>query len=758
MEDAAKPKLNGDKLAKEGTAWMGRIRAAEQREKTWRRDAEAAEKAYSCDSDSKSSGKMYDFNILHSNVETIVPAIYNSTPIPDIRRRFVEAIGEQPAPPQQQEGMQADPRAMMEFRAAAQAYQQKAQADKDAKDLGDMLERVIAHQIDDSRLDTEIEKEAQDAFLSGRGIIRLKFDAKIEGEQATGERIEFETVSWRDYRCGPATRWQDRPWEAFRHSVPREVLELKHVDKEMYAAQGPEVKTNDVDDDDIVFWEIWCEYDRSVKFVREHDGRMLKKVDDPLGLPGFYSTPAAVQPITLTGKITPVCPFVVYKRLADELDLATKRINAIMKGLKVRGLVAGNVGDIANLAQAGDNELVTASDLEALAQTGGIEKAIMWWPIDKAIAVLKELYVQREATKSAIYEITGISDIIRGASHANETATAQQIKTQWGSLRIQKMQRMIERQVRDLFCMMADIIVTKFSPETLQRMTGIQITPGMMEMMQRPISTSYRVDVESDSTVRADLTRQKAEMTEFLAGTAQFFSSMAPVVQAKPEMAEPMSEIYSAFARVFKLGKQAEDAMERMTQMAKQSASQPQPNPEQQKLEAEMQAKQAELQIKQQEAAINIQIKERELQLKQAEGQMKMQLEQEKLALERAKMGLEQMRLQMEGQNMAAQGEREERKLAMEGQKTEREFRDKDQDRKMKQNEMNVQAGIAPDFEDARADGIMGGIEELKQLIVAQGEQTSSAIQQLAQVVAAPNELVRDPKTGKATGSRKVMN
>jgi hypothetical protein len=30
-------------------------------------------------------------------------------------------------------------------------------------------------------------------------------------------------------------------------------------------------------------------------------------------------------------------------------------------------------------------------------------------------------------------------------------------------------------------------------------------------------------------------------------------------------------------------------------------------------------------------------------------------------------------------------------------------------------------------------------------------------MQQLAQIIAAPNEIVRDPKTGKAAGSRKVL-
>ncbi|TIQ82812.1 MAG: hypothetical protein E5X38_30865, partial [Mesorhizobium sp.] len=56
------------------------------------------------------------------------------------------------------------------------------------------------------------------------------------------------------------------------------------------------------------------------------------------------------------------------------------------------------------------------------------------------------------------------------------------IKTQWGSLRIQKMQRMMERCARDIFVMMAEIIPAKFSHETLQQMTGVQILPTQQDL------------------------------------------------------------------------------------------------------------------------------------------------------------------------------------------------------------------------------------------------------------------------------------
>jgi len=649
------PEAQAPDFRLQGEKWMERIRAAEKREDTWRKDAEAAEKAFSGD-EKAVHGKCYDFNILHSNVETIVPAIYNSTPVPDVRRRFVEATGPGPQEPQVEEGQQPDPRLVMQFQQEMQVWQQKQQADADAKLYGDMIERAITAQIDDNKLDTEIEAEAQDAFLSGRGIVRLRLEADVsqepvtdemgqpaigeDGEPAvqdvvTNERITFEAVSWCDFRMGPAKRWVDVPWIGFKHMMPRETLE-KFSDQELMAMQlsPSDNRTGVEEEDDIALWEIWCKDDKTVKFVREHDGKVIKIEDDPLGLAGFYPMPPLVQPITLTGKMTPVCPFTIYKKLADELDLCTKRIAKIMSGLKVRGIAIGDGSEIAKLASAGDNEIVMADNLEQLSQTGGIEKAIMWWPVEQAIKVLQQLYVQRDQIKASIYEITGISDIIRGASQASETATAQQIKTQWGSLRIQKMQRLIERQVRDVFCLMSEIITKHFSEKTLTQMTGIEITDGVRALMQESIFAGYRVDVESDSTVRADLTRVKQDMAEFMTGTANFFGTMGPVVAEAPEMAEPMAEVYSSFARVFKLGKQAEDALERMAVMAKAAASKPKEDPaaqiEQQRLmldyehvKAQMGLEVQKLELEAQRAQTDAQRAEVELAIKQADLQLR---------------------------------------------------------------------------------------------------------------------------------------
>ena len=496
--------------------------------------------------------------------------------------------------------------------------------------------------IDDNHLDTEVEVTAQDAFMAGRGITRVKFDADEEvlvttspetgeqievGRRMVNERVLYENVSWRDYREGPATRWDSVPWVAFRHKISKEERDRLQSD-EIAAVYAKDKAPADAQEEekDCDLWEIWCKQSQKVYFVLQDSGKVLDVKPDPLGLTGFFPNPQPIQPVTGSGKRTPTCPYTIYKTLAEELDTATKRIGKIMKGLRVRGVIAGDAEVMDVLAEADDNELVPVANIENLVAAGGLEKAVMWWPVDKAIAVLAQLYGQREQVKQAIYEITGISDIVRGASNSGETATAQQIKTEWGSLRIRKMQRGIERHARDLFVLTAEIMGQHFSPETMSKLAGMEIGPEAAMALSAPLD-HYRIDIETDSTVRADLTKSRTEMSEFLQGTAQFFSAMAPVVGAAPEAAGPLAKMYAAFARQFNLGKDAEDALDQFMQMAEQAAQKSSgPSPEQMK--AEQEAKMADREMG---------LKERQLQFDQLAKRADLALERDNLGLEESK-------------------------------------------------------------------------------------------------------------------------
>lgn len=659
----------GEHLRKEAKRWLDRIDAATKREKLWADDADVAVAVYAARTRSGSTDNVGApmFNILFSNVETIVPATINSPPAPDIRRRFDTE-------------------------------------DKVATDFAEILERTMRIQVDDGRLQTEMEAEAQDAFLAGRGLIRLRFKSEFEVDEASvetleddvqadrpvgdddepaagaverikNERIEPEVVSWRDFRRGPAKRWSDVPWIAFSHAIALDEYK-SFCDVALVKSQDQEGDKRAVDpaSEEVKVWEVWDKASRTVIFLDEEKTKIIKRVDDPLGLTKFFPIHDPIQPIEITGDLTPVNPYKIYCKLADELDITTKRIAAITKQLRVKGWYAGSATDLGALLEAGDNEFIPLQDEALWAQKGGVNGAIGFWPVEKLVVALRELYAIRDQTKEAIYEITGISDIVRGASKSSETATAQQIKSQWGSLRIQKMQRQMERAGRELFLMMAEIIPAKFSFETLQQITGIQIVPNEQDMMpiqpppppmaqpnmapeqleaaqqqyqqvvqqaeqaeqarqqklahleqlqalmrERP-STYFRIDVETDSTIRADLTQQKTEASEFMGAASSYFAAVGPLVQQGMLSMELAVELFSGFTRLYNLGKTVDDALDTLIKQAREKAGQPQqqqPSPEQIKAEASAKAHEQDMQFKAQRAQADAAAHQADMQFKQ---------------------------------------------------------------------------------------------------------------------------------------------
>ncbi len=301
----------GRDFRERGRRDIARIEAAGKLEERWFKDAESATLIYvgglnsdPSDNTVTTPNSSYDFTILFSNVETIVPAVINSPPLPDIRRRFGDS-------------------------------------DPVAKDVAQIIERAIRVQVDDSRLQIELEAVAQDAFLAGRGIPRIKFNAefgydndqleelaerasdsepedqeepeeKARPESYKNERVCFEAVSWRDYRHGPAKRWEDRPWEAFRHAMPMEDRDVFR-DQALFDAQSvPEDKIVAGDsDNDVIIWEVWDKRKREVRFVENDTGKILKIIPDPLKLTKFFPIANPVQPIEINGRLTPVNPFSV---------------------------------------------------------------------------------------------------------------------------------------------------------------------------------------------------------------------------------------------------------------------------------------------------------------------------------------------------------------------------------------------------------------------------------------------------------------
>lgn len=721
--------------------WLNAIDAASDEEKAWRKEADEVIGIYRGDEDCEK-----EFNIVYSNVETLLPAIYNSVPVPDVRRRF---------------------------------------GDKDdlAKLISQILERAISYSIDSYDFDATMRSVLFDAAVPGRGVARVRYVPYMgeDGQSVAYEEVACEYVPWKHFRHGAARVWDEVPWIAFEHFLSRD--ELRKLNPELAdkvqldcstKGEPDEGKTQESD----IFkrarvWEVWDKDSKEVVFIATgYADEALRRERDPLELSGFYPIPRPVQPIVTPGKLIPVTPYNAYKSLAEELNSVTSRIKRLVKQLRVKGGYAAMGGDLEALSKADDGDLVPLQNMEFIATTGGdLSKVVSWWPIEPTTKALVALYQQREAIKQTIYEVTGISDIVRGQSMASETATAQQIKNQWGSLRIQKMQADVQRFARDLFRLKAEIFATKFSVQNLVMMTGVEVPPQALPMieqvMRSDLMRAYKIDVESDSTIRADLTRNQENMSQFLQGTAQYIAAVGPAVQAGQMPGEVAVEIFTAFARNFKLGKQAEDALDRMAEAAKQPQPE-KPDPEMQKAQAQMQMEQMKLQAEQQLEQAKLEgqqaIERAKLQGQMAVEQAKLEMEREKLAIQ---MQLEQQKLQVQA-SLQAEKQQQDAQMKREAHKDGVKLKRSVEIAKLRAarvdaSKLEYQDGKEPEVTDEmlgkpiddEIEDIKGGLTQLGEMLVQIQTQQAQSMETLARAIAAPVRIERDPRTGLVAGAVK---
>lgn len=609
--------------------WKLELKLADKRELNWRKKAKEVYSIYAPESAGANT-----FNILWTNTETLRQAVYNSTPQPDVRRRY---------------------------------------QDEDAlgKEVGKVLTRALEFSADTYDEDAVFKGDVLGMLLPGRAVSRVRYvpDIKTEPgednaqeseayEEIAWEQAILERVGWDDFRILSAAKtWDEVNALAFGHSLTRDDC-VEKFGKEV----GNAIPLDDADDEDVkqsnekdIFkrarvWEIWDKDAKQVIWICPSYPVPCKTQADPMSLSGFYPVPRPLYAIENDSTLTPTSLYAQYEPQAKELNRISVRINKIIDALKVRGIYDAAITELSNLTKANDNEMVPSQGVTALIDRGGLEKAIWMMPIDTAAAVLKVLYEQREATKQVIYEITGIADIMRSATDPNETFGAQKIKTQWGTQRLQRMQQEVQRYIRDLIRLKAEVIAEKFQLETLEKMTlvklprkaeveqqmaqmqaqyqqaaqmaqqqGQPVPPppkmppppitweAVVEAMHDDATRTFRVDIETDSTLAATQDSDMSAMRDLLGGLAQMITGFGPAVQAGAIPIEAVKQIAMAVVRRAKMGSAVEDALEKMQQPA------PQQDPNAGKVEAEKAKAQAAIQLEQMRAQMAEQQHQREL-------------------------------------------------------------------------------------------------------------------------------------------------
>lgn len=557
--------------------WFEELERAKKRDKQYHDRGEDILEIYNADSPDK-----VPFNILYSNTETLVPALYSQTPRPVVKRRQNQKKG-------------AEALTLAVERASTR-----------------MLEYLIDTNIGDAEsFDDSMTNAVLDAALPGRGITEFSLDAEVdEMDNIYWATVNSETKQWNRVYLGYAKKWSKVPYIFFEEYITEETAremygdeianQLRFTDKQNDENSFADAAQKDEDSTALIY-VIWDKRDRTVKHIcQQYDGYM--RVDnDPLGIAGFYPIPKPLQFHKKSNSMMVTALYSLYENQAKELNRLTLRLNKVIEAIKVRGVYDGNFGDeLENIFTETDNALVP-TEKAATFMEGGFDRHIWLMPVETLAGVAQQLYQAREQCKQVIYEITGISDILRGSSKASETLGAQQIKQEWGAMRIKNHQKAVQQYARDSLRLMLDIAVENIPLSLWQNICDLDIptqeekdqalgevmaapytkqepkvetiaiseSPSweeVMEVLQDDYIRSFRIDIETNSTLDVEATDDKKQVGEFMNAMAQFMNGMAPFIQQGIMPFEAMKAMLLAITQRYRFGREVEEQLKAMSE------------------------------------------------------------------------------------------------------------------------------------------------------------------------------------------------
>jgi hypothetical protein len=414
------------------------------------------------------------FNILWSNVQTRLPALYARDPKPEVERRFKDKdpVGRQVA-----EVLERALDYTIQHCNPFGRIIRQAILDYELPGRGTVWVRYVPHFHKISmggaiKADVEEREEGEE--------ITNQADDEVEEEELTYEETLLDYIYFEDF----GHTWA-RTWDEVR-AVWRIVYLTKDEGRERFGKEfenvpldwSPRTLTDSkirTDQKKAIVYEIWDKQEHEVLWMVKNHPTLLDKQDDPLKLEHFFPCPPPLFANLAADELIPTPNYTYYQDQANEIDELSSRIVAVGKALKVAGVRDSSAEGLDRLLSEGtENALVPIDGWIALKEKGGLAGVMELLPLKDIAEALGFMREQRQMLIDDVYQVTGLSDIIRGLSEPNETATAQQIKGQFAVLRLTDAQQEVQRFCRDILRIMAEIIAG-YDIETLKKISGVKL-------------------------------------------------------------------------------------------------------------------------------------------------------------------------------------------------------------------------------------------------------------------------------------------
>jgi len=367
---------------------------------------------------------------------------------------------------------------------------------------------------------------------------------------------------------------------------------------------------------------------------------------DLYGLSGFF--PCA-EPLVINQSTKDFWPTPEYFQVADILDdihSIVGRMVLLTKAIRVRFLFDSSVKELSGLiGETGEGGGLGVPNLEQALMNGkgSLVNLVAYFPVEEMIKGLQNMYTAFEQRLNMFYQVTGLSDLIRGqTSDVEKTYGERQLEGKFALNRIEPYQRKIQEWIKDNYQLLMEMALKMFSDKTLDE----YITPQTLddedkqryvqalELLRSNKRRRFRVDFETDSTIAINQEWKRKQAIDLANVLTKAMESTAKVAETQPELAATELSVLKHLMGEFSDGKLFVDEIQDSIQQVIDRVSQPKPPEpnieleklklEQQKLAASSQLEQLQIQSKNALETAKLQQQERFSQLETQLAHIKM--------------------------------------------------------------------------------------------------------------------------------------
>lgn len=404
-----------------------------------------------------------------------------------------------------------------------------------------ILERALTWNMKQFDFDSVVKYARNDFLLSGFGLLWEQYclDFKFIGDICLKDK-EYVVTEYVNPDCFIADTEKVNVWEDVEWIARKTFMSEKQVSEIFAQHSAHQFAPAPAEDKVISVYEIWDKPSRKIYYLSpEITDDFLRVADDTLHLSGFFPCPKPIMATLTNDGIIPIPDYVEIKSLLDELDGINNRMRLTMQAIKISGCYDNAFPELANILNK-DVTLIALNDFEKLKDAGGIKGVIDFAPVSQYVEALAALASRRKSLIDTIYEVTGVSDIMRGFSNVGETATAVNQKTNFGTLRNQDRQNDMQRFLRDLLRIKAEIICEQFSQDNLALFAPVgyssdaQIVKQAVKLLKTEKIRDMIIDIETDTSLNQE--QEQERVIKIMSNINNIISQAFNLVSAQPAL------------------------------------------------------------------------------------------------------------------------------------------------------------------------------------------------------------------------------